>query len=144
MSLYKRLQEVQHGNSAAPGGPRRDPVLNELRQKIHHHLIEELGPIAGMRRSWRLVRGRFWPTLGIALLAGIMASFLGQVLSVVPTTVALLVGLRWGFLLLAAGGILVSLVAQPIVTIVATLLYFDARIRSEAFDLQMMAADLRS
>jgi pilus assembly protein CpaF len=30
----------------AAGGPkRRDPVLDELRQKIHHHLIEELGPI---------------------------------------------------------------------------------------------------
>jgi pilus assembly protein CpaF len=27
------------------GSARRDPVLDELRQKIHHHLIEELGPI---------------------------------------------------------------------------------------------------
>ena len=26
-------------------GKRRDPVLDELRQKIHHHLIDELGPI---------------------------------------------------------------------------------------------------
>ena len=43
MSLYKRLHEVQ----AAPttGAKRRDPVLDELRQRIHHHLIEELGPI---------------------------------------------------------------------------------------------------
>src|SRR5215213_11138064 len=43
MSLYKRLHEVQ----GAPGatGRRRDPVLDELRQKIHHHLIDELGPI---------------------------------------------------------------------------------------------------
>jgi pilus assembly protein CpaF len=44
VSLYKRLQEVQ-GPTPAPGGSRRDPVLDELRQKIHHHLIEELGPI---------------------------------------------------------------------------------------------------
>ncbi len=43
MSLYKRLHDVQ----AAPttGVKRRDPVLDELRQKIHHHLIDELGPI---------------------------------------------------------------------------------------------------
>jgi len=44
VSLYKRLHDVQ----AAPttgGGKRRDPVLDELRQKIHHHLIDELGPI---------------------------------------------------------------------------------------------------
>ncbi|MEY2460147.1 MAG: pilus assembly protein CpaF [Acidimicrobiaceae bacterium] len=45
MSLYKRLHEVQGSGTAAPGGRRRDPVLDELRQKIHHHLIDELGPI---------------------------------------------------------------------------------------------------
>ena len=28
-----------------PGTKRRDPVLDELRQRIHHHLIDELGPI---------------------------------------------------------------------------------------------------
>ena len=45
MSLYKRLQEVQGPGPAAGAAPRRDPVLDELRQKIHHHLIEELGPV---------------------------------------------------------------------------------------------------
>jgi pilus assembly protein CpaF len=44
MSLYKRLHEVQQG-PAGSGGSRRDPVIDELRQKIHHHLIDELGPI---------------------------------------------------------------------------------------------------
>ena len=44
MSLYKRLHEVQSG-AGAPARTRRDPVLDELRQKIHHHLIDELGPI---------------------------------------------------------------------------------------------------
>jgi pilus assembly protein CpaF len=44
VSLYKRLQEVQ-GPATVPGTSRRDPVLDELRQKVHHHLIEELGPI---------------------------------------------------------------------------------------------------
>ena len=44
MSLYKRLHEVQQGTAEA-GAKRRDPVLDELRQRIHHHLIDELGPI---------------------------------------------------------------------------------------------------
>jgi len=48
VSLYKRLHEVQEG--PANGAMRRDPVLDELRQKIHHHLIEELGPILYDRR----------------------------------------------------------------------------------------------
>ena len=48
MSLYKRLHEVQ--GAPTQGAARRDPVLDELRQKIHHHLIEELGPILYDRR----------------------------------------------------------------------------------------------
>jgi pilus assembly protein CpaF len=44
MSLYKRLHEVQQGPASGTAS-RRDPVLDELRQKIHHHLIDELGPI---------------------------------------------------------------------------------------------------
>jgi pilus assembly protein CpaF len=43
MSLYKRLHDVQ--GSPEEGPQRRDPVLDELRQRIHHHLIDELGPI---------------------------------------------------------------------------------------------------
>ena len=35
--------------------------------------------------------------------------------------------------------VLTALVTTPIVAIVATLLYFDARIRNEGFDLQVMA-----
>jgi pilus assembly protein CpaF len=43
VSLYKRLHDVQAVPAA--GTKRRDPVLDELRQKIHHQLIDELGPI---------------------------------------------------------------------------------------------------
>src|SRR2546423_1982046 len=46
MSLTKRLHEVR-----TPAGPsRRNPVLDDLRQKIHHHLIDELGPLLYDRR----------------------------------------------------------------------------------------------
>jgi pilus assembly protein CpaF len=48
VSLYKRLHDVQA--APATGQKRRDPVLDELRQKIHHHLIDELGPILYDRR----------------------------------------------------------------------------------------------
>ena len=47
MSLTKRLTEVRTPTSRAS---RRDPVLDELRQKIHHHLIDELGPLLYDRR----------------------------------------------------------------------------------------------
>src|ERR1700694_66557 len=69
MSLYKRLQEVQTGNGSGPAGSRRDPVLNELRQKIHHHLIEERGPALYDRRlSEDELRRRVQEQLQAALL----------------------------------------------------------------------------
>ncbi len=105
-------------------------------------VVEELGPIQGMRRSARLLKPRIWPVLGIALVSGLLASVLGSALGFVPQTAALLVGLRWGWVLLAAGGILTGVVTTPFVAIVATLVYFDARIRNEGFDLQVMARDL--
>jgi hypothetical protein len=107
-------------------------------------VVEELGPIRGVRRSWSLMRRRFWPVLGIALLAGLISNVLGQVLGVVPTFAGLIVGLEWGWILIAVGAILTALVTTPIVAIVATLQYFDARIRFEGFDLQVIAAEIGS
>jgi pilus assembly protein CpaF len=49
MSLYRRLQEVQRDTNGTAVG-RRDPVLEELRQKIHHLVIEEVGPTLYDRR----------------------------------------------------------------------------------------------
>ena len=47
MSLYQRLHEAQNGSGEpeASAGLKRDPVLDELRQRIHHVLIDDLGPI---------------------------------------------------------------------------------------------------
>jgi pilus assembly protein CpaF len=48
MSLYRRLHDVQREGTGGAGG--RDPVLDELRQKVHHLLIDELGPMLYDRR----------------------------------------------------------------------------------------------
>lgn len=105
-------------------------------------MIEEIGPIEAMRRSWRLMRPRMWAVLGIAILARIIAGILGNLLGGVPSVAATVLGGSFAWLFLAIGSILSSLVSAPIVAIVATLLYFDGRIRNEGFDLQIMARDL--
>ena len=104
-------------------------------------MIEEIGPIQAMRRSWRLLRPRMWGVLGIAVLARLIAGVLGNLLGGVPTVAATLLGGSFAWLFVAAGSVVSSLVSAPIVAIVATLLYFDGRIRNEGFDLQMMARD---
>jgi hypothetical protein len=105
-------------------------------------MVEELGPIQAMARSVVLVRPRFWPVMGVGVVSGLLASFLGNILATPFTFAALAVGYRWGWVLVAIGGILPALVTTPFVSIVATLVYFDLRIRNEGFDLQMIAAEL--
>jgi len=105
-------------------------------------MVEDLGPVAGVRRSWGLVRRRFWAVLGISLLAGLITSLVAAALAFVPSVVALFFGLEYGWIVLAAGSILASLISTPIVAIAATLIYFDLRIRTEGFDLQIIAAEL--
>ena len=105
-------------------------------------VLEDLGPVQAMRRSWRLLRPRFWPVLGIVVLAWIISSVLGNLLSGIPAVLGTLFGGPFAWVLLAVAGVLSELVTTPIVAIVATLLYFDGRIRHEGLDLQMMAHDL--
>lgn len=102
-------------------------------------VVEGLGPIQGMKRSLRLCSARYWPVLGIALLSGLITSILSSMVSGVPSTLAGLIGYRWGFPLLAVGTTASAVLVGPLSAIVATLVYFDLRIRQEGFDLQVMA-----
>jgi hypothetical protein len=104
--------------------------------------IERLGPINAMARSASLVAARFWPVLGISLLAGLIAYFVDSALGSVLQLPAQLIGLHTAWPLLAVGTLLPALVTMPFIAMVATLLYLDARIRREGLDLQMTAATL--
>ena len=105
-------------------------------------MIEEIGPVEGMRRSWRLIKPRFWGVLGILILSWLITSFLGNLLGGAPSAIGTLLGGSLAWLWIALGAVLASLVSSPITAIVDTLLYFDGRIRNEGFDLQVMAQDL--
>jgi hypothetical protein len=105
-------------------------------------MVEEAGPIQAMARSVTLVRPRFWPVMAIGIGSGVLAGFLGNILAGPFSIAALAVGYRWGWILAAVGSILPALVTTPFVSILATLVYFDLRIRNEGFDLQMIAAEL--
>lgn len=105
-------------------------------------ILEKLGPVQALRRSWRLVRGStgrvFGITLLVGLITGILSAAVGALLSVV--TQAGDDNLRLILEQLAA--LLVAVLIQPISFIVVVLLYYDLRIRREAFDIEMLAATL--
>jgi hypothetical protein len=96
---------------------------------------------SAMRRSFRLVQGRWWPTFGALLLAFMFQFFLG-----------LLVGIPLGLLtagwdsgsaaslvLTTAVSVASSVITTPFMAAVLVLIYFDLRVRKEGFDLELLA-----
>lgn len=101
---------------------------------------ERLGPVASMRRSWRLVARRFWPVMGLSILSSVVAMLFGYALGLVPTVLSLVVGTDgFGWLLTAASGILTSLITMPIVAGITVLIYLDLRVRTEGLDIELDA-----
>lgn len=105
-------------------------------------VVENLGAVRGMRRSAGLMRPRLLAVLLAAVVAGVLASLLSGILGGIPATLGLFFGDRFGWIVVAFGSLVGGLLTTPFVAIVATLIYFDGRIRHEAFDLQAMAATL--
>lgn len=108
-------------------------------------VIEGLGPIAALRRSWHLVRGSWWRVLGILLLSAIITNLLTAIVSVPVSTVAsLMTGLSESLLptVLAAGiaTLVAGVVTLPFSSAVTGLLYTDLRMRREALDIQLVSA----
>lgn len=102
--------------------------------------VEATGPFTGMRRAAQLARRRYWPTLGVGLLSGFVATLFDQALAAVPDLLALLLGTggaNWG--LLAVSGVMSSIITTPVVAAATTLHYLDLRVRSEGLDLELQA-----
>lgn len=112
-------------------------------------VLERRGVGASLRRSWHLVTGGFWRTLGILLLTQIIAGLVGMMASIpftiVGSVAAVLGGGNTGAQILAAvliaiGGTIAAMLTYPFQAGVNGLLYADRRMRSEAFDLVLQTA----
>jgi hypothetical protein len=101
--------------------------------------VERLGAGASLGRSWKLVKNRFWPVLGVLALSFLITLVIQSVLSAVVTASFFLsgsIGLEIQALVNAISRILVT----PFTATVIAVLYFDLRVRQEGFDLERMAA----
>jgi hypothetical protein len=101
-------------------------------------ILERRRVFAAMGRSWELTRSHFWHVLGLILSASILSALLNGGLAIVlnvwsargasPTSLAIAQGLANSVALL---------LTAPFVAAAIVALYFDLRIRDEAFDVQM-------
>jgi hypothetical protein len=105
-------------------------------------LLERIGSLAALGRSFRLVRGRWWATFGTLLvgylLVGILGAIVQGIVMVVPSVIAegnTLVGAISAVI----GGTLGSVLTTPYSAAVIAIVYFDLRVRKEGLDLQLIA-----
>ncbi len=89
-------------------------------------ILENLSGMRAIRRSRELMRGNIWRALGILALGWVIVAVLDVVLELVPVPEAIANGLAQSI------GVTYS-------SVVIVLLYFDARCRKEAFDLEHLA-----
>ena len=109
-------------------------------------MIEKVGPVEAMRRSWRLASKRAAWVIWITLLVLVVESAVEFGLTVYSTSVVAGLfgtgaGETVGLVLAAVFGALVTVLVQPYVVGASVLLYLDQRVRSEGLDLELEAAD---
>ena len=102
-------------------------------------VVEDLGPIQGLRRSGRLAGTRFWPVVLTVLAAWFVHYVLSAMLPLLFQLVALGLGDSGGWVVLAIGNTATSLITTAFVAAFAVVLYLDLRVRSEGLDLQLEA-----
>lgn len=118
-------------------------------------IVERLGPLAAIARSWRLNRGRWWRNIGLVALLyvilGIVFTIASAPLMITVAAADVLQGSalpaasgEWaGFLVFALtelyGTVVTTLFIGVVGTVVA-LMYLNARIRQEALDVTLLAA----
>jgi hypothetical protein len=103
--------------------------------------VEGLGPFAAAKRSAQLIARRFWPALGLVLLATLIETVLQVALSAIPMIVAIFLPPPADWIVLAVGNAAAALVTTTALVGVSVLLYIDLRARTEALDLDLRAAD---
>jgi hypothetical protein len=110
-------------------------------------MLEPVGVTGAIGRGFRLTRGQFWRTFGIALLTVVIAQTAGSMLSLPATLLGpVLVGVlspQYAVLGLVLTNAFTSVVAAafvaPFTTAVASVQYLDQRMRKEAYDVELMS-----
>jgi hypothetical protein len=108
-------------------------------------LIEGTQGASALSRSFRLVRGRWWPVAAVLLVASVMISVLAGAIEAVLVGISLTgdtssVVLAVAVVSLAAT--ISAILTRPFHAAVTTVLYYDLRVRHEGYDVALLAEQL--
>jgi hypothetical protein len=107
-------------------------------------LIEGCRGWGALRRSFRLVRGRWWPAAGVLLVSEVMMWVVAGAIEGVLVAIALTGGASvvLTVVVVSLAGGLASMLTRPFQAAVITVLYYDLRVRHEGYDVALLAEQL--
>lgn len=104
-----------------------------LSMAVPTYIIERRTATDALSRSWNLVSGSFWHTLGVIVVAAILASVVNGVITTLGGNS--FVG-RWLL------GAVAQIITAPFVALVGVVLYVDLRVRREGLDMSTLQREL--
>jgi hypothetical protein len=116
-------------------------LYSKLSLAIPACILERLPVGASLSRSWNLTHGSVWRLMLVHLLTWVLSVVLSLALGAPGQICSYLLhgkAAYFGVVLHQIGGFLAGVIANPIATVAIALIYYDQRVRKEAFDLQIM------
>jgi hypothetical protein len=107
-------------------------------------LLERKSAGAALRRSIELTKSHFWHVIGVVLAATMLGTLLNAALAAGLNIFAQNTGTATIVVAQGAANAVASVLTTPFVAAATVALYFDLRIRDEAFDVQMAMAHPQS
>ncbi len=104
-----------------------------LSMAVPAFIVERLGVTASMSRSWNLVRNYWWHTLGVIVVAGIIAGVITRILGAIGGSSFI------GVWITSAIG---QIITAPFTALVAVVLYVDLRARHEGLTADQLGTEL--
>ncbi len=108
-------------------------------------IVERLGPIGSVKRSFGLTKGFWWKVFGNLIVTSILTGIVAQLLQTVITGILGALGgdnKAFEFVWLAIAGTVATAVTTPVSAAMAVLIYLELRVRKEGFDLEVLASSL--
>src|SRR3984885_7391441 len=105
-------------------------------------VLERVSGWGGLKRSWQLISGRFWPTFGRMALLAIITAIISSVISAIFEIPGSAIDPNNTFVFDQVASAISAVFIAPVTYIGVTLLYYDIRIRKEGFDIERLARSL--
>jgi hypothetical protein len=106
-------------------------------------LVEGVRGVGALKRSFQLVRGRWWPVFGVQIVGAILVTIIASIVQfVVLAPVFFVDSLLAIAVLTGLASIVGYAISTPLQAAIVAIVFFDQRVRKEGLDLELLAQSL--